>query len=554
MTNLINSGDRAILLLLHEKFCKKPVVTPIAISALLRKANAAAEPLPSIIESPKADVDGPVAELPLSSPKHLNSMSDTSAAPSALPSPLDAETSTAAASSSSVGPTTSTTSFLHASGSHFDLFCLMLSSLGCWELLSSCSRVSRRWFQASCDPRCFRQITQLRVTQFMEPDSAPMAVANEWNWNPPAPAAPLTYTPPTANDYAAFTQMLAKLGNLHKLQLGPKSPNHVLEAIGRGATLPSTSDFTAFLGHLRSLHLKNCDMLTDAGLQSLVKHCSPMASAISSSSSSSASARSSTLASSSSSSCFLHHLLILDVSGCTKITDRGLTAVLEHTPALRHVDLSFCSGVTVVTMQALANHCGRVTRLSLAGARSINDDCLRAIGSGLTCLRTLSIEDCWNVTSTGILHLANGCRQLRELNCSGTYNAVNESAFQSLVQQCSSSLQELNFTGCPLTDAAVNVLVHGIPDSAISGLHHLQSLHMSMLGRMGPSTGELSDAGLIAIATSSTAQTLVGLDVTGCTLLTDAAVAQVAKFCTQIQRLNVSRKSHTPPAARIVAP
>jgi hypothetical protein len=559
VSNLINSGNRAFLQLLHTQFCSKAVKPRVPMSALLKDANANAvrstAPPPIPTASPIELLAPPESPVPSVTPTPIKQKAQAEAVitpPAAAVTPTQtlATPSASSSSSSSFSSSSAVTapSFMQSEGDHFDLLCLMLSALGCWELLASCSRVSQRWFQASCDPRCFRRITQLRVTQFMEPDSSATTptMANEWNWNAAAVVTPpLTYTPPTPAHYTSFTMMLSKLGNLHKLELGPKTPDAVLAVVGQGMLLSSASTFTAFLSQLRSIHLHDCDTLTDEGLQALVRNCrhqhAPHGSAVTSSSSSVAPSAAVT-PSAASTPCFLHRLVILDVSGCRHVTDRGLTALLMHTPALRHVDFSYCSGIGVVTLQLLAKQCTRITRLTLTGARNINDDCLRAIGSGLIHLRMVSIEDCWNVTSTGILHLANGCRSLRELNCSGTYNAVNEAAFQSLVQRCANSLQQLNFTGCPLTDTGVSILMHG-PMDAPTGLKQLTSLHMSMLGRMGPSTGELSDSGIAAITNSHTAQTLQVLDVTGCTMLTDAAVVLLTNHCTQLQRLNLSRQS-----------
>jgi hypothetical protein len=486
--------------------------------------------------------------------------------------------------------------FLQSSvASNTDVLCLLLSFVGCTELLSSCSRVCARWFAASLDPRCFRQIRQFRLTHFIEPDAASSSSAaagaaeqDIWNWQPAAAAAahPLWPTP-SPSDYASMTRVLAKLSNLRRLELGPRTPDAVLRALGNAcaggynnniASGSSTTSTFGFLRELRELSLAGNAVVTDAGVQALVANCRAAAAVGGSFVSASVAAASSS--SSSSSCCILHGLESLELRGCRLLTDVGFGLLFGQAHRLVKVDLSLCSGARAPTLASLARHCPSVTRLDLAGARGVNDEALRALAGptisvstatpasaspigllspiasgssvGLAQLQHLNLEDCWNVSSTGLLHLTKCCRHLQSLNLSGCYNAVQEQAIGALVRPgggCVTTLTSLNFTGCPLTDAMMATLAQGppAPGGRSGGLRALRSLCVSQLGRMGPSAAELSDVGIAALcsgarlSSSSLCRSVTELDLSACALMSDHAVQLLASSCPSLTSLLLAR-------------
>jgi len=547
----------------------------VALSIIPSAVAAVTQPIPLSLPTPNACQCLPSVSSSLAA-------SESASLPAATPIPAPFSALIAAPV-----PSPAAGSFLYSAfGSNLDVLCLLLSFVGVWDLLGSCSRVCRRWFHASLDPRCFRQIETLRVTQLMRVDATSGGLGSAqhdggaivttvgWTQSDWLPARELPPLPQRIIE--SFARMLTKLASLRKLEFGPATPDEALEALGEGevmltsvnsatsSTTPASTATSSYLPNLRVLAMPSCTKLTDAGIHKLLLHChghgrAQQTNAISADAESSMSVSHASSSSSSSESsllspsvCFLDHIEELDLSGCRGVTDRGLAELLLHTHSLRRLDVSYCAGIGVRTFQQLARCCPSLTYLSVSACRSFNDECLRAIGGGLHKLRELHMDDCWNVTATGVLHLANGCKHLRMINCSGTYNAVNESALQALVDRCSTSIKELNFTGCPLTDAALRVLMRGRDtgtgdgvdgDIQAGGLTRLRRLQISILGRMGPSAAELTDTGITHIAHSAAASTLRTLDISGCQTLTDASIQLLALHCPNLLHFNISRCS-----------
>jgi len=382
-------------------------------------------------------------------------------------------------------------------------------------------------------------------------------------------------------DYQALTRVLLKLSNLTNLEIGPRAPNELLRVLASSESIADQqrqSSTFGYLTQLRSLSFAGNTVITDEGIQLLVGSCQGSSGSHSGAASASSSA---SQPSSGSCTCFLHRVVDLSLRGCRQLSDRGLSTLLAHMPSLRHADLSHVSGARAASMHALARHCPLLTRLALAGARGINDDALRALAGigagagaavagssaaaggpgsphatsglslGLVNLHTLDLEDCWNVTGQGLQYLLKGCHQLRVLNLAGAYNAVTDASLLALAKSRAGrhTLQELNCAGCPLTDQGIGLLLRGAQPwsdggsmSGGVGLQTLRSLRVSLLGRMGPSASELSDAGLAHIAASRAAYTLTALDLTACAMLTNHTVGLLAQACEQMQHLSLNRQ------------
>lgn len=68
-------------------------------------------------------------------------------------------------------------------------------------------------------------------------------------------------------------------------------------------------------------------------------------------------------------------VLVLDISGCILLTDRGFAALAAAFPALQDLAIGGCSRVSTVTDAALAEvgKLERLTRLDMSGCTQISD-------------------------------------------------------------------------------------------------------------------------------------------------------------------------------------
>ncbi|XP_058153954.1 F-box and leucine-rich repeat protein 13 isoform X1 [Dasypus novemcinctus] len=175
--------------------------------------------------------------------------------------------------------------------------------------------------------------------------------------------------------------------------------------------------------NLNYLNLRNCENLTDIGIEHLVN---------------------------------IFPLISLDLSG-TNISNE---AFCKGSLSLEHLDISYCLQLSDEIIKALAVYCISLTSLSIAGCPQITDSAMETLSAKCHYLHILDISGCILLTDQILMNLERGCKQLRILKMRYCRNISMEAAVRmsSVVQQ-----QEYNsddpphwfgydFEGKPLTE------------------------------------------------------------------------------------------------------
>ncbi|XP_068709892.1 uncharacterized protein [Montipora capricornis] len=179
-------------------------------------------------------------------------------------------------------------------------------------------------------------------------------------------------------------------------------------------------------------------------------------------------------------------LTSLDLSGCSALTDYGLSTISKHCQVIDSLKVSFCPNITgkklkplfkcpqrgpdfktfvangckmfsVDLIAEIAAHCPSLHSLRLAGMKEVDDELLTAVAENCRQLSTVSIKGCGLVSDVGICELARMC-PLEEIVISGVSRLTDRSVF-ALANCCSSTLKELYASGCSMiTQAAINYL------------------------------------------------------------------------------------------------
>ncbi|KAI5865275.1 RNI-like protein [Durotheca rogersii] len=136
---------------------------------------------------------------------------------------------------------------------------------------------------------------------------------------------------------------------------------------------------TALLAHgrsLRELHLSNCDLIDDGAFLSLP------------------------------SNKMYEHLRLLDLTSCTRLTDRTVEKIVEVAPRLRNLILSKCSNITNAAVYALSRLGKNLHYLHLGHCRHITDDAVKRLVHCCNRIRYIDLGCCMHLTDESVMRLA----------------------------------------------------------------------------------------------------------------------------------------------------
>ncbi|KAJ3091252.1 hypothetical protein HK100_007221, partial [Physocladia obscura] len=163
-------------------------------------------------------------------------------------------------------------------------------------------------------------------------------------------------------------------------------------------------------------------------------------------------------------------------------------------------------------------------------------------------IRALNLRNCWQLTDKGLAHIAAHAPRLQYINLSSVWD-VTDSGVAALAK-LTTSLHSIDLSNCrKLTDSAVQAVLAFSPELAAIQLSYCKNLtdvvmdHPTWTGvrsvNMQRCTA-ISDAGFAMWAAKSLKFALKELVLSDCSFLTDAAVANIAACCGELEVLSLS--------------
>ncbi|CAL8078644.1 unnamed protein product [Calicophoron daubneyi] len=216
----------------------------------------------------------------------------------------------------------------------------------------------------------------------------------------------------------------------------------------------------------------------------------------------------------------LSYLTQLCLKDCTLVSD-SLFRHLASVPCLTVLNLSGCTGLTDAGIKLLVESCyaSFLRELYLAGCRQLTDRSVFMIDHKFPQLAYLSLADC-DLLSDSALDVLSQCKSLWQLNLSNTQLGDRSIAtFGSLPK-----LRELKVSSC------VNITDTGVQKYAHSGIY-AQCVDLSFCYN-------LSDSGIKTLAFCC--RFLMHLNLAGCAKLTDMSLQYISGVCQYLQKLNMS--------------
>ncbi|KAI1463399.1 RNI-like protein [Daldinia caldariorum] len=126
---------------------------------------------------------------------------------------------------------------------------------------------------------------------------------------------------------------------------------------------------------LRELRLANCDLIDDGAFLSLPSK-------------------------------IYEHLRILDLTSCTRLTDRAVEKIIEVAPRLRNLVLAKCSNITDAAVYAISRLGKNLHYVHLGHCRNITDEAVKRLVHSCNRIRYIDLGCCTHLTDESVVQLA----------------------------------------------------------------------------------------------------------------------------------------------------
>ncbi len=152
----------------------------------------------------------------------------------------------------------------------------------------------------------------------------------------------------------------------------------------------------------------------------------------------------------------------LSLERCVNVRDPGLVALARGCKALRFLNISQCTAISNRGVSALAKGCRKLEIIHMAGCSLVGDNALRRLGEFCKELRSINLARCAKVSDLGLKALCTGTSKLQGLNLAGCIQITELGIF--FVVNNNKALQVLNVTGCErVTQRGLQEMLRGLP-------------------------------------------------------------------------------------------
>ncbi|OQR80756.1 hypothetical protein ACHHYP_17234 [Achlya hypogyna] len=249
-----------------------------------------------------------------------------------------------------------------------------------------------------------------------------------------------------------------------------------------------------------------------------------------------------------------HELQVLNVSGCTFVSDVGVAWLVQGCCRLESLDTTHCFKLTDESLRAIGAGAPRLHTLQIGHAKNVSDVGLRFVAEGCPGLAVLGLRQLYLVSDgakrnfglEGLQAIAKTCSRLTEIDLAGCFQVIEvrgthaiknlmrpKRALKSLGAGCP-RLLKVNLQGCyNATADGIGHLLHGCPRLETLNIANVQHVSNAVLADIARSCTHLkelvlshcdriSDSGLRSLG--RIADQLVLLNISGCHQVTDAGL------------------------------
>ncbi|KAI8624753.1 RNI-like protein [Xylariaceae sp. FL1651] len=140
----------------------------------------------------------------------------------------------------------------------------------------------------------------------------------------------------------------------------------------------------------------------------------------------------------------------LTLTNCHGLTDLGLTPLVRSSQHLLALDISGDSNITEASVVAIAENCRKLQGLNISGCKQISNESLVQLAENCRFIKRLKLNDCNQLNDTAVLAFAHNCSNILEIDLHQCVNIGNEPVSALLSKE--PSLRELRLASCELID------------------------------------------------------------------------------------------------------
>ncbi|KAI0427259.1 hypothetical protein F5Y09DRAFT_316874 [Xylaria sp. FL1042] len=122
------------------------------------------------------------------------------------------------------------------------------------------------------------------------------------------------------------------------------------------------------------------------------------------------------------------NLRILDLTSCSRLTDRAVEKIIDIAPRLRNLVLAKCSNITDVAVHAIAKLQKNLHYVHLGHCRHITDDAVKRLVRNCNRIRYIDLGCCINLTDESVTLLA-GLPKLKRIGLVKCANITDKSMY-----------------------------------------------------------------------------------------------------------------------------
>ncbi|KAI0967525.1 hypothetical protein F4678DRAFT_475221 [Xylaria arbuscula] len=122
------------------------------------------------------------------------------------------------------------------------------------------------------------------------------------------------------------------------------------------------------------------------------------------------------------------NLRILDLTSCSRLTDRAVEKIIDVAPRLRNLVLAKCSNITDVAVHAIAKLQKNLHYVHLGHCRHITDDAVKRLVRNCNRIRYIDLGCCTNLTDESVTLLA-GLPKLKRIGLVKCSNITDKSMY-----------------------------------------------------------------------------------------------------------------------------
>ncbi|THH29134.1 hypothetical protein EUX98_g5049 [Antrodiella citrinella] len=155
------------------------------------------------------------------------------------------------------------------------------------------------------------------------------------------------------------------------------------------------------------------------------------------------------------------HLRMLDLTGCSQLTDEAVEGVIAVAPKIRNLVLAKCIQLTDAAVEAICVLGKHLHYLHLGHAGSITDRSIRSLARACTRLRYIDLANCLQLTDMSVFELAS-LQKLRRIGLVRVAN-LTDHAIHSLGDR-HATLERIHLSYCDqISVMAIHFLLQKLP-------------------------------------------------------------------------------------------